>query len=101
MKNKYDIIEGGDGPPPDLNGGDNSFAVAQDELRSFIERIENLESEIKDIQDGRKEVYAEAKGRGFDVKIVRKIVALRKKDPSEIAEEEALMDTYRAALGMI
>jgi uncharacterized protein (UPF0335 family) len=69
-------------------------------LRSFIERVERLEEEKKALADDIKEVYAEAKGQGFDVKIMRKIVTLRKKDPDDRAEEEALLDTYMSALGM-
>lgn len=69
-------------------------------LRSFIERVERLEEEKKALADDIKEVYAEAKGNGFDVKIMRKIVSLRKKDPDDRAEEEALLDTYLSALGM-
>ena len=69
-------------------------------LRSFIERIERLEEEKRVIADDVKEVYAEAKGQGFDVKTMRRIVALRKKDPDDRAEEDALLDTYLSALGM-
>lgn len=69
-------------------------------LRSFIERIERLEEEKKAIADDVKEVYAEAKGQGFDVKTMRKIIGLRKKDPDDRAEEDALLDTYMSALGM-
>lgn len=69
-------------------------------LRSFIERIERLEEEKKALADDVKEVYAEAKGQGFDVKTMRKIVSLRKKDPDDRAEEDALLDTYMSALGM-
>lgn len=69
-------------------------------LRSFIERVERLEEEKKALAEDIKEVYAEAKGNGFDVKTMRKIVALRKKDPDDRAEEDALLDTYMAALGM-
>ncbi|WP_420416940.1 DUF2312 domain-containing protein [Pacificispira sp.] len=69
-------------------------------LRSFIERVERLEEEKKTIADDIKEVYAEAKGQGFDVKTMRKIISLRKKDPDDRAEEDALLETYMAALGM-
>ncbi len=69
-------------------------------LRSFIERVERLEEEKKTIADDIKEVYAEAKGQGFDVKTMRKIISLRKKDPDDRAEEDALLETYLAALGM-
>jgi len=77
-----------------------SYRVAADELRSFIERIERLDAEKKDIADQQKEVMAEAKSRGYDTKIMRKLVTLRKKDPQEISEEEAVMELYREALGM-
>ncbi len=74
--------------------------ATRDELRSFIERIEQLESEKRDIADQIKEVMAEAKGRGYDAAAIRKIVALRRKDPDDRAEEEAILDLYLTALGM-
>lgn len=77
-----------------------STGVTGERLRSFIERIERLEEERKALADDIKEVYAEAKGQGFDVKTMRKIVTLRRKDADERAEEEALLETYLAALGM-
>ena len=70
------------------------------ELRQFIERYERLEAEKKDIADGQKEVMEEAKGRGYDAKVLRKIIAMRKRDANDLAEEEAIMETYLAALGM-
>ena len=76
-------------------------SVTADELRQFIERFEQLEAEKKDVADQQKELMAEAKGRGFDTKAMRKIVALRKKKPDELAEEEAVLDVYKQALGMI
>lgn len=75
--------------------------VARDQLRAFIERIERLEEEKKTIADDIKDVYAEAKGTGFDTKILKKVVALRKKDAQERMEEDAILETYLAALGMI
>jgi uncharacterized protein (UPF0335 family) len=78
----------------------NQYRVTAGELRAFIERFERLEAEKKDIADQQKEVMAEAKGRGYDTKILRKIVALRKKDPAEISEEEAVLELYKEALGM-
>ncbi len=78
---------------------DSSNATAQ-ELRQFIERFERLEEEKKEIADQQKEVMAEAKGRGYDTKVMRKIVALRKRDRDDIAEEEAVLEMYKAALGM-
>ena len=77
-----------------------NYRVTADELRQFIERFERLEMEKKDISDQQKEVLAEAKGRGYDTKIMRKIVSLRKRDQSDIAEEEAVLDMYKEALGM-
>ncbi|MGZ9810077.1 DUF2312 domain-containing protein [Pseudoroseicyclus sp. H15] len=74
--------------------------VAGAELRAFVERYERLESEKKDIADGQKEIMAEAKGRGYDTKVLRKIIALRKRDSDDIAEEEAVLELYKAALGM-
>ncbi|MEO1110504.1 MAG: DUF2312 domain-containing protein [Pseudomonadota bacterium] len=74
--------------------------VAADQLRAFVERIERLEEEKKVIADDIKDVYAEAKGNGYDVKILRKVVALRKKQPHERSEEEAVLDLYMHALGM-
>ena len=79
---------------------DSTYRVTANELRQFIERFERLEMEKKDIADQQKEVMAEAKGRGYDTKALRKIIALRKKKPDEIAEEEAVLDLYKAALGM-
>lgn len=78
----------------------NSYGVAAGELRQFIERFERLESEKKDIADAQKEVMAEAKGRGYDTKVMRKVIALRKRDANDIAEEEAVLDMYKSALGM-
>lgn len=74
--------------------------IARDQLKSFIDRIENLEAEKKTIADDIKDVYGEAKGTGFDPKIVRKVIAIRKKDANERAEEEMIMATYMQALGM-
>ncbi len=74
--------------------------VTADELRQFIERYERLEAEKKDIADQQKEVMAECKGRGYDTKAIRKIIALRKKSIDELAEEEAVLEMYKEALGM-
>ncbi|WP_413855237.1 DUF2312 domain-containing protein [Albidovulum sp.] len=79
---------------------DATYNVAADELRQFIERYEHLEAEKKDIADQQKEVMAEAKGRGYDTKVMRKVIALRKRDKDDIAEEEAVLEMYKAALGM-
>jgi len=79
---------------------DTASSVAAGELRSFVERYERLESEKKDIADQMKEVMAEAKGRGYDTKALRKIIALRKRDKDDLAEEEAMLELYKSALGM-
>ena len=79
---------------------DQAFRVTANELRQFIERFERLEAEKKDIADQQKEVMAEAKARGYDTKVMRKVIALRKRDADDIAEEEAVLDMYREALGM-
>ncbi len=78
----------------------SQYRVTSGELRAFVERYERLEVEKKDIADHQKEVMAEAKSRGYDTKILRKVIALRKKDPQEISEEEAVLELYKDALGM-
>ncbi len=77
-----------------------SYRVAAEELRQFVERYERLEAEKKDIADQQKEVMAEAKGRGYDTRVMRKLIALRKRDREELAEEEAVLEMYKEALGM-
>lgn len=79
---------------------DISSTVAGEELRQFVERYERLEAEKKDIADAQKEVMAEAKGRGYDTKVLRKIIAIRKRDANDLAEEEAVLEMYMSALGM-
>lgn len=74
--------------------------VARDQLRAFIERIERLEDEKKAIAEDIKEVYAEAKGNGFDTKVLRQVIRIRKQDANERAEQEAILDLYMHALGM-
>jgi uncharacterized protein (UPF0335 family) len=83
--------------PADAATSDSSGA----RLKSFIERIERLEEEKKGISEDIKEVYAEAKGTGFDVKIMRQIVRLRKMESADRREQEELLDLYMRALGMI
>ena len=78
----------------------DSYRVTADELRQFIERFERLEGEKRDIAEHQKEVMAEAKARGYDTKVMRKVIALRKRDADDIAEEEAVLDMYKEALGM-
>ena len=84
----------------DDDGPRDSHRVAAAELRAFIERFERLEAEKKDIADQQKEVMAEAKGRGYDTKVMRKLITLRKKDPQVVSEEEAVLELYKEALGM-
>jgi uncharacterized protein (UPF0335 family) len=78
----------------------SSDSVAQDQLRAFIERIERLEEEKKAIADVIRDIYAEAKGNGFDTKVLRQVIKIRKQDRAERLEQEALLDLYLAALGM-
>ena len=80
---------------PDVGG------IAGERLKSFIERIERLEEEKQALAGDIKEVYAEAKGTGFDTKIMRQIIRIRKRDRDEIDEEEILLDLYKRALGML
>ncbi|MBN9552221.1 DUF2312 domain-containing protein [Mesorhizobium sp. VK24D] len=80
---------------------ETSQTVAAGQLRAIIERIERLEEEKKTISDDIKDVYAEAKGTGFDVKAVRQLVRMRKQDQAERQEAEAILDLYKAALGMV
>ncbi|WBU63229.1 DUF2312 domain-containing protein [Paracoccus aerodenitrificans] len=79
---------------------DQSYNVAADELRQFIEQYEQLEAEKKDVTERQKEIMAEAKARGYDTKVMKKVIALRKRDRDDVAEEEAILDMYKAALGM-
>jgi uncharacterized protein (UPF0335 family) len=80
---------------PDVGG------IAGERLKSFIERIERLEEEKRVLAEDIKEVYAEAKGTGFDTKIMRQIIRIRKRDQDELDEEETLLDVYKRALGML
>lgn len=79
---------------------DTKTSFAKGQLKSIVERIERLEEEKKSLAGDIREVYAEAKGTGFDTKILRKVIAFRKKDKNEREEEEALLDVYLGALGM-
>ena len=79
---------------------DRSYRVSADELRQFVERYERLEAEKKDIADQQKEVMAEARSRGYDTRVMRKLIAMRKRDRDDLAEEEAVLELYREALGM-
>jgi uncharacterized protein (UPF0335 family) len=72
--------------------------IAGDQLRSLVERIENIEAEIKELNEGKKEIYTEAKSNGFDVKILREVIRLRKQDQEERDEQESLLEAYLNAL---
>ena len=80
---------------------EGSGTIARDQLRAFIERIERLEEEKAALMADIREVYAEAKGTGFDPKIMRQVVRLRKMEPDARQEQEFVLDTYLAALGMV
>lgn len=86
--------------PEDREVADKAYRVASSELRQFIERFERLEAEKKDIADQQKEVMSEAKMRGYDTKVMRMVIALRKRAAEDIAEEEAVLEMYKEALGM-
>ena len=73
---------------------------SKEQLKSIVERIETLDGQIKELRSDQKDIFAEAKGNGFDVKALRKVVALRKKDPADRAEEAAILETYLHALDM-
>lgn len=79
---------------------DASYNVTANELRQFVEQIEHLEAEKKDIADQIREVYAESKARGYDQRALKTIISLRKKDKDEVAEQEAILEIYKQALGM-
>ena len=76
-------------------------SVAQDQLRAFIERIERVEEEMDAYKEDRKDIYAEAKGNGFDTAILRQIIKIRKMDANERMENEAILELYMSALGMV
>jgi uncharacterized protein (UPF0335 family) len=84
----------------DETNTDDTYRVTANELRQFVERIERLDAEKKDLAEQQKEVMAEAKSRGYDTKVLRKVISLRKRDKDDIAEEEAVLDMYKEALGM-
>ena len=79
---------------------DDPYNVTADELRQFIERFEQLDAEKKDISEQQKEVMAEAKARGYDTKVLKTLMAQRKRKPDDIAEEASILDLYKQALGM-
>lgn len=87
-------------PPPRSDVTTIDQTVAADQLRALIERIERLEEEKRNIADDIKDIYAEAKGNGFDTKAIRAIVILRRQDKAEREEAETILDLYKAAIGM-
>ena len=97
MPVKDDVIDGGAAAS---EAQSETHRVTAAELRQFVERYERLDQERRDLADQQKEVMAEAKGRGYDTRILRRIVALRKRDRDDIAEEEAVLELYKEALGM-
>jgi len=84
-----------------MTPGDNATKFAKEQLKAIIERIERLEEEKKVISDDIRDVYAEAKGNGYDLKALRTIIRLRKQDANERAEQETVLETYMQALGML
>lgn len=95
-----DAILYGDDAQADSDHSDASYRVTARELRQFIERAERLDAMKKELLDELRELFAEAKGRGYDVKVMKKVIALRKRNPEDIAEEEAVLDMYREVLGL-
>ncbi|HVY56774.1 MAG TPA: DUF2312 domain-containing protein [Xanthobacteraceae bacterium] len=85
----------------DIAREQSATRFAKDQLKAFVERIERLEEEKKAIADDIRDVYAEAKGNGYDVKALRAVIRLRKQDKDERQEQEAILETYLHALGMI
>ena len=76
----------------------DTVGVAGDRIRSFVERIEQIETELKELTDAKKEIFSEAKGEGFDVKVLKEILKLRKQDQDERDEHETLLDVYMRAM---
>ena len=83
------------------SGLDEDVEVTDDRLRLLIERVERLNEEVKAVQDDVKDVYAEARAVGYDVKIMRELVRMRKMNPDDRREREMLIETYKAALGLV
>lgn len=83
-----------------MDDTNNTYNVTADELRQSIERYEHLDAEKKDIADQQKDLLQECKSRGYDTKVLKKIIALRKRSPDEVAEENAVLELYATALGM-
>jgi len=86
--------------PPRARDDTEVGGIAADRLRSLVERIERMEEERKALAGDIKDIFTEAKSAGFDVKVLRQIIAIRKREPAEVEEQETLLDLYRRALGM-
>lgn len=82
------------------NEGNNTYRVTSSELKSFVEQFETLDIQKKEIQELQKDIMSEASSRGYDTRILRKIIAIRKKDPQIVSEEDAVFELYKEALGM-
>jgi uncharacterized protein (UPF0335 family) len=107
MRKALDAVQRGGRKPKEPNLGSQvadglapGGSIAADRLRSIIERIERLEEERKALGDDIKDIYAEAKSAGFDVKVLRQLIRIRKQEPADVEEFETLLDLYRRALGM-
>ena len=93
-----DLMSGDDDSPG--KGVDASYRVTSAELRAFIERIEHVQAEKAELSEVEKEIKAEAKARGYDVKVMTKVIAMRKRNADDLAEEGAILEMYLEALGM-
>lgn len=80
--------------------GDNATTAAGDQIRAYVERYERLDAEKKDIMDGQREIMSEAKSSGYDAKALKRIIADRKRDSDDLAEEQAIVEMYKSALGI-
>ncbi|MDB5415087.1 MAG: putative exported protein [Rubritepida sp.] len=100
LKAALDTVRGRDAPPPPRDDDNDVGGIAVDRLRSIIDRIERLEEERKALGSDITDIYTEAKSAGFNVKVVRQVIRLRKMEPAEVEELETLLDLYRRALGM-
>jgi uncharacterized protein (UPF0335 family) len=100
MSDVVDKPAAGRARQPKENDSPETGGIAADRLRSIIERIERLEEERKALASDIKDIYAEAKSAGFDVKVLRQLISIRRKEPAEVEEQESLLDIYRRALGM-
>ena len=84
----------------DTKAGTKTGGIAADRLRSIVERIERLEEERKALSGDIRDIYAEAKSAGFDIKVLRQLIRVRRQEPGDVEEQESLLDVYRRALGM-